>query len=118
MLKYAKIVNEETKEVSVGLDDNPEFYKSIGMEEMEAEQAYNSNWYVKGYAPIQSIEEYNAEQKEKRSSAYTERTDPLTLRKMRKQALGEWTEEDEANYIAEIQAISQQIAEEYPYKEV
>ena len=36
---------------------------------------------------------------------------------MRKQALNEWTEEDETQYIAEIQAISQQIAEEYPYKE-
>jgi hypothetical protein len=117
MLKYAKIVNEETKEVSVGLDDNPEFYKSIGMEEMEVELSYNNVWYAKGYAPIQPVEEYNAEQKEKRSSAYTERTDPLTLRKIRKQALGEWTEEDEANYIAEIQAISEQINKEYPYKE-
>lgn len=86
-------------------------------EDEQVELAYDNSYYIKGYAPVQPVEEYNAEQKEKRSSAYTERTDPLTLRKMRKQALGEWTEEDEANYIAEIQAISQQINEEYPYKE-
>lgn len=86
-------------------------------EDEQVELAYDNSYYIKGYAPVQPVEEYNAEQKEKHSSAYTERTDPLTLRKMRKQALGEWTEEDEANYIAEIQAISQQINEEYPYKE-
>jgi hypothetical protein len=52
-----------------------------------------------------------------RQSAYAERTDPLTLRKMRKLALNEWTEEDETQYVAEIQAISKEIEEEYPYKE-
>ena len=48
---YAKITNEETKEVSVGLGTNEQFYKSIGMTEMEVEQAYNGTWYLKGYAP-------------------------------------------------------------------
>ena len=51
MVKYAKIVNEETKEVSVGLGTDVEFYKSIGMEEMDVEQAWNGSWYLKGYAP-------------------------------------------------------------------
>jgi hypothetical protein len=59
----------------------------------------------------------NEDISKQRQSAYAERTDPLTLRKMRKQALNEWTEEDETQYVTEIQAISQQIAEEYPYKE-
>ena len=48
---YAKITNEETKEVSVGLGTDVEFYKSIGMADMEVEQAYNGAWYLKGYAP-------------------------------------------------------------------
>lgn len=52
-----------------------------------------------------------------RQSAYVARTDPLTLRKLRKLALNEWTEEDETQYVSEIQAISKEIAEEYPYKE-
>jgi len=51
MLKYAQISNEETKECNVGVGDNIEFYKSIGMTEMEVEQAYNGSWYVKGYCP-------------------------------------------------------------------
>ena len=53
MLKYAKIVNEETKQCEVGTGTNTEFYKSIGMTEMDVEQAYDGGWYVKGYAPVQ-----------------------------------------------------------------
>ena len=48
---YAKIINNNTKEVQVGLGSDIEFYKSLGMIEMEVEQAYDGNWYVKGYAP-------------------------------------------------------------------
>lgn len=51
MRKFAKIENEETKEVSIGVGTNTKFYKSIGMTEMDVEQAYNGQWYVKGYAP-------------------------------------------------------------------
>lgn len=52
MLRYAKIINNETKEVQIGVGVNEEFYKAIGMSEMEVEQAYTGIWYVKGYAPI------------------------------------------------------------------
>lgn len=47
----AKIINEETKECEVGLGTDVNFYRSLGMEEMEVEEAYNHKWYVKGYAP-------------------------------------------------------------------
>lgn len=57
----------------------------------------------------------NEEISQQRQNAYTERTDPLTLRKLRKQALGEWTTEDEKEYVAQIQDISAQIASEFPY---
>ena len=57
MKKYAKINNEQTKSVNVGVGTNTDFYKSIGMTEMEVEQAYNGQWYLKGYAPTQPIEE-------------------------------------------------------------
>ena len=50
MKKYAKIINEYML-CEVGVGTNTEFYKSIGMEEMEVEQAYNGEWYIKGYAP-------------------------------------------------------------------
>ena len=49
---YAKIINEETKVCSVGIGTDTAFYKSIGMSEMEVEQAYNGEWYLKGYAPV------------------------------------------------------------------
>ena len=51
MLKFAKITNEKTKACQVGLGTNEKFYRAIGMNEMEVEQAYNGEWYLKGYAP-------------------------------------------------------------------
>lgn len=51
MKKYAKVINEETKLCEVGVGTNASFYASIGMTEMEVEQAYNGSWYLKGYAP-------------------------------------------------------------------
>ena len=52
MKKYAKVINNETKLCEVGTGTNSAFYKSIGMEEMEVEQAYDGQWYVKGFAPV------------------------------------------------------------------
>lgn len=48
---YAKIINEQTKLCEVGLGTNEEYYKSLGMTEMEVEQAWSGSWYVAGYAP-------------------------------------------------------------------
>ena len=48
---YAKIENDITKECSVGFGTNVEFYQSIGMVEMDVEEAYDGKWYVTGYAP-------------------------------------------------------------------
>lgn len=50
-----------------------------------------------------------------RQGEYMRRTDPLSLRKLRKQALNEWTSEDEKEYVTQIKAISEQIASEFPY---
>lgn len=50
---FAKIINEKTKQCEVGVGTNAKFYKSIGMTEMDVEQAYNGQWYVKGFAPVQ-----------------------------------------------------------------
>ena len=87
------------------------------VEDDEIELAYDGCYYLKGFAPIQPIDEYNEQQSQNRSQAYIERTDPLTLRKMRKLALNEWTEEDEAQYMVEIQRISQEIDKAFPYRE-
>ena len=52
MKKYAKIIDEATKEVQIGVGCPDEYYKEIGMKKMDVEQAYNGNWYVEGYAPV------------------------------------------------------------------
>lgn len=51
MIKYAKIVNPVTKECMVGTGTNTEFYKAIGLVEMDVERAYNGLWYLAGYVP-------------------------------------------------------------------
>lgn len=61
MKKYAKIINEETKACEVGLGTNTAFYSSIGMTEMEVEQAYDGSWYVAGFAPEKPQEVTNKE---------------------------------------------------------
>lgn len=79
MLKYAKITNEETKQCDVGIGTNTEFYKSIGMTEMDVEQAYNGSWYVAGYAPQPSVEYQNEQIRQQRKSRYEVESDPIRL---------------------------------------
>lgn len=58
---YAKIENDETKTVSIGIGTNAEFYESIGMTQMEVEQGFDGNWYLQGYAPVKPQEQIEAE---------------------------------------------------------
>lgn len=51
MLKYATIINSDTKQCDIGFGTNIKYYKSMGMAEQEVEQGYDGNWYLKGYAP-------------------------------------------------------------------
>lgn len=75
MLKYIRIENEQTKQVSVGLGTNATFYKSIGMTEMEVEQAYDGNWYLQGYAPAEPEKTYS----EKRLAEYPAISEQLDM---------------------------------------
>jgi len=75
MLKYAKIVNEETKEVSVALGS----YVPDGFTEMDVEEAYNGVWYIKNYAPQPSIEYQNEQIRQQRQTRYVVESDPLRL---------------------------------------
>ena len=79
MKKYAKIVNEETKACEVGLGTNSAYYQSIGMEEMEVEQAYDGSWYLVGYAPEKPVEEMQAEVRAVRNSYLEQYVDPKQL---------------------------------------
>ena len=114
MIKYAKIINEETKQCDVGIGTNVEFYKSIGMSEMDVEQAYTGDWYVAGFAP-QKPAPSKEEIKQMRIAYRREHIDDQTLERNRKQANGTWTEEDEAAYLALDAEVTAYIEENLPY---
>lgn len=114
MLRFAKIENEETKEVSVGIGTNADFYKSIGMTEMDVEQAYNGVWYVKGYVP-EAPAPTREEIKQLRKAYRHEHIDDNTLERNRKIANGSWTEEDEAAYLALDAEVTAHIEKNLPY---
>ena len=49
--KWCKLINPTTREVQLGVGQNPEYYASIGMTYDWVEQAYTGQWYLEGYAP-------------------------------------------------------------------
>ena len=116
MKKYAKIINEETKACEVGVGTNTSFYASIGMTEMEVEQAWNGSWYVAGYAPVKP-EPTKEEQQKARQEAYRAEVDPITCHINRLK-----DEEQTAEVIAEIaqlveerKAKVEEIKQRFPY---
>lgn len=116
MKKYAKVINEETKACEVGLGTNSAFYQSIGMTEMEVEQAYDGNWYVLGYAP-EKPEPTKEELKKARQEAYKNEVDPITCHIQR---LGDEDQTHEviaeiASLVAERKAKVEEIKARYPY---
>ena len=78
MKKYAKILDNESKVCSVGIGTDTEFYRSIGMSEMEVEQGWDGTWYLKGYAPEKPIEQREAEVRSVRNQ-YLEQTDKYMI---------------------------------------
>lgn len=118
MLKYAKIINEQTKQCEVGIGTNTEFYKSIGMTEMDVEQAYNGNWYVAGYAPEEPAPT-EEEQRKKREQAYTQEVDPITchISRLSDEEQTPEIEQEIAELKQERSAKVEEIKERYPYME-
>jgi hypothetical protein len=72
MIKYAKIINEETGLCDVGLGTDIDYYKSIGMVELDVEQSEkDGQWYLSDKCP-----HYTPEEKRKREE---ERINNLTM---------------------------------------
>ena len=78
MKKFAKILDNESKLCSIGIGTDTEFYRSIGMSEIEVEQAYDGSWYVKGFAPEKPVEELQAQVRAVRNQ-YLEHTDKFMI---------------------------------------
>ena len=114
MKKYAKIINEETKQVEVGLGTNTVFYQSIGMKEMEVEQAYDGQWYSQGFAPDKPV--LTKEEVESiRATLYRDNVDPLMSEYNRKKTFNVFDDGEEVELLAKIETKVAKIKEENPY---
>ena len=112
----AKIINEQTKQVVVGTGSDTNYYKSIGMTEMDVEQAYNGNWYVAGYAPetpAPTHEEISQQREEYRKA----HIDSKTAERSRKMANQTWTADDERAYLDLDAEVTAYINEHFPYND-
>ena len=66
MIKYAKILNQETGLCEVGTGTNSKFYQSIGMTEMDVQQSdIDNNWYLSEKCPMKTDEEKEREERER-----------------------------------------------------
>ena len=70
MLKFAKIVNDETKACEIGLGTNSGFYKSLGFTEMDVVHGEDGIWYLAGHAPEKSLEEAKTEKLNELATAF------------------------------------------------
>jgi len=110
----ADIINAEVSEDMVCYDDNPTW---------ESERyKWKYKWDGEKIIDNPNFEEeekvhYNEAMRQFRSEAYAGETDSLVARKLRKQAINDWTEEDEVEFIQTMTDISNDIKTRYPYKE-
>ena len=118
MKKYAKVINNETKLCEVGTGTNSAFYQSIGMTEMEVEQAYDGSWYLAGYAPAKP-EPTKEEQRQARAEAYRLEKDPITcqINSLRDEEQTEEVIAEIASLVEERKAKVAEIKARYPYSE-
>ena len=75
---------------------------------------YKGEYLLKSDIPVPTHEEIS----ELREQAYIKEVDILHAQRQRKTILGTWTEQDEANYIAQVKQLSEDIANRYPYQNV
>lgn len=92
-----------------------------------SDEVYNDDllkyvWNGKKLIPNPNYDEeekarYNEEMRQERLNAYVGRTDGLVSRKIRKQAIGEWTDDEENEFKQQMKTISEEISKEFAYKE-
>lgn len=111
MLKYAKIINKETKEVSVALGiKHPADYS-----EMDVEKSWYGNWYLVGYVPEKPAPTHEEIDK-LREDYRKEHIDSKTAMRSRKMANQTWTAEDEREYLDLDAKVTAYIEANFPYQ--
>lgn len=84
MIKYAKVINEQTGLVDVGVGTNVNFYQSIGMIELDVQQSdIDNNWYLAEKCPMKTDEEKEAEEIEKQINKINEELSELDMKRIR-----------------------------------
>lgn len=74
MIKYAKVINEQTGLCDVGIGTNSKFYKSIGMNEQDVSQSdIDGKWYLSDKCPMKSDEDKLAEAKQAKLNEATDK---------------------------------------------
>lgn len=74
MIKYAKVINEQTGLCEVGIGTNSKFYKSIGMNEQDVSQSdIDGKWYLSDKCPMKSDEDKLTEAKEAKTKEATDK---------------------------------------------
>ena len=79
MIKYAIIIDEKTKKCDVGLGTDIEYYKSIGMTEMDVGQDWAGQWYLAGFIPEKTKEEKQKDVRCVRNQYLEQFIDPYQL---------------------------------------
>lgn len=84
MIKYAKVINQETGLCEVGLGSNIDFYLSIGMSRLDVQQSdIDNNWYLAEKCPMKTDEQKELEEKERiRNLTCTKRVFALMLQEL------------------------------------
>ena len=66
MIKYAKIVNQETGLCEVGTGTNNDFYISLGMKPLDVQKSdIDNGWYITEKCPMKSDEQKTQEEQER-----------------------------------------------------
>ena len=74
MIKYAKVINEQTGLCEVGIGTNSKFYKSIGMKEQDVSQSdIDGKWYLSDKCPLKPDEQKLQEAKEAKTKEATDK---------------------------------------------
>lgn len=84
MIKYAKVINQETGLCEVGEGTNDVFYQSIGMTQQDVQQSdIDGEWYLTSMCPMKTDEQKELEEKERIAKlSCTKRDFALMLQEM------------------------------------
>ena len=77
-------------------------------------EQYNGEFLLKADIPVEVPT--RSQMHVLRKQAYASTTDLATLERLRRIAVGEWTEQDEIDYIEVMREMSAEIKEKYPFK--